>query len=165
MSRLEVTIDDRTYEVDLDLFPQNGSEIQARIDGQSVRVFLSNLERSLDEIEWAVVDDRPYEVVFDLDLHWIMDFRGTHSVKIRDLEALVPHPVGGDGRIKAPIPGQIARVFVAIGDRVEAGQPLLILEAMKMQNEIRAQRPGVVSAVHVAAGENVSRGEVLAEVE
>lgn len=54
-----------------------------------------------------------------------------------------------DGRVKSPIPGLVAHIRVQVGDRVEAGQPILVLEAMKMENEIRAPVKGVVTAVHV----------------
>jgi len=56
-------------------------------------------------------------------------------------------------------------VLVEVGQRVERGQPLLILEAMKMQNEIAAPSAGVVSAVHVSQGEAVAAGEKLVSVE
>jgi biotin carboxyl carrier protein len=66
--------------------------------------------------------------------------------------------------VKAPIPGQITRLLVTPGEMVQAGQPLLVLEAMKMQNEIFAQAAGVVQAVHVSAGKTVKRGDILLEL-
>ena len=73
-------------------------------------------------------------------------------------------PVSLDSRIKAPIPGVIKAVFVKLGDSVEAGQPLLVLEAMKMENEIHATRPGIVSQLVVTAGQKANLNQVLAEV-
>ena len=66
--------------------------------------------------------------------------------------------------MKAPIPGLITRVLVEPGAQVGAGQALLILEAMKMENEIRAPFDGVVSSVPVTTGQTVIRNQVLAEV-
>jgi biotin carboxyl carrier protein len=54
--------------------------------------------------------------------------------------------------------------MVSVGQAVEVGQPLLALEAMKMENEIRAPRSGIVSTLHVAPGQAVGRNEVLAEI-
>jgi biotin carboxyl carrier protein len=63
------------------------------------------------------------------------------------------------------MPGIVREVFVRAGDAVEAGRPLLILEAMKMQNEIRAERAGVVSKVHVSPEDTVDKGAKLVEIE
>ncbi len=70
----------------------------------------------------------------------------------------------GDGHLKAPIPGLVAKVLVAVGEQVEAGQPLLILEAMKMENEIRAPLSGWIKTLNVAPGQSVSHNELLAEI-
>ncbi|MBI2760059.1 MAG: acetyl-CoA carboxylase biotin carboxyl carrier protein subunit [Chloroflexi bacterium] len=61
--------------------------------------------------------------------------------------------------------GRVVRVSVQAGDAVEAGDLLLILEAMKMENEIRAPRAGTVKEVRVAAGDRVSQGDALVVLE
>ncbi len=71
----------------------------------------------------------------------------------------------GASRILAPIPGKVVAVQVAAGDEVEAGQPLVVLEAMKMENELAAERSGTVAAVHVAPGDTVDTGTVLVDLE
>jgi biotin carboxyl carrier protein len=73
----------------------------------------------------------------------------------------------GDGKllIKASIPGRVARVLVAVGEQVAAQQAILVIEAMKMQNELKAARDGRVAEVRVAAGETVGAGQVLAVLE
>lgn len=68
---------------------------------------------------------------------------------------------GGDAKITSVMPGVVKEVLVAAEDTVEAGQPLLILEAMKMENEIRAPRAGVVETIHVEAGAAVEKGAQL----
>jgi biotin carboxyl carrier protein len=68
---------------------------------------------------------------------------------------------GGPLEIRAIIPGRIASVAVAPGDTVEAGQTLLAVEAMKMQNELRAPRAGTVTQVPVGTGSTVELGDVL----
>lgn len=68
---------------------------------------------------------------------------------------------GGEIQVKAPIPGLVVRVLIRTGDTVKAGQPIIILEAMKMENELRAVREGIVGDVRVKAGERVEQGMVL----
>ena len=68
---------------------------------------------------------------------------------------------GGDANVKSVMPGIVKEVLVTAADAVAAGQPLLILEAMKMENEIRAPREGVVGTVHVSAGQAVEKGAQL----
>jgi len=69
------------------------------------------------------------------------------------------------GEITAPMPGLIQEIQVKAGDRVENGQPLLVLEAMKMKNSIRSPRVGIISRVRVQSGQSVSYGDVLVEFE
>jgi biotin carboxyl carrier protein len=64
----------------------------------------------------------------------------------------------------APMPGLIVRVNVQVGDAVQSGIPVIVMEAMKMENELRAQSAGVVSAVRVQPGEAVEKGAVLVEL-
>jgi acetyl/propionyl-CoA carboxylase alpha subunit len=85
------------------------------------------------------------------------------------------HRLGGDdapvsaatsaGSLQAPMPGTVARVLVAPGEEVSAGQVLMLLEAMKMELAVSAPASGMVSAVHVAAGDPVRAGQPLAEIE
>jgi biotin carboxyl carrier protein len=67
----------------------------------------------------------------------------------------------GRQQIVAPMPGKVVRILVEVGDQVEAGQGLVVVEAMKMQNEIRSPKGGVVERLHVKAGQPVNAGEVL----
>jgi biotin carboxyl carrier protein len=71
----------------------------------------------------------------------------------------------GPKPLKAPMPGLVVKVEVAAGDTVVRGQGLVIVEAMKMENELRADVPGVVKAVHVQAGQTIDKGQVLVEFE
>eukprot|EP00613_Pedinella_sp_CCMP2098_P065482 CAMPEP_0171988482 /NCGR_PEP_ID=MMETSP0993-20121228/275926_1 /TAXON_ID=483369 /ORGANISM="non described non described, Strain CCMP2098" /LENGTH=867 /DNA_ID=CAMNT_0012641457 /DNA_START=188 /DNA_END=2791 /DNA_ORIENTATION=+ len=71
----------------------------------------------------------------------------------------------GDKQVRAPMPGKVLRVAVKPGDHVKEGQPLLILEAMKMEHVVVSPRHGVVQEVHCSEGSIVSDGSVLAELE
>jgi biotin carboxyl carrier protein len=68
---------------------------------------------------------------------------------------------GGDKSVKSPMPGRVVKLLAQVGDQVEAGQPLLVMEAMKMENEIKAKGPGKVSEIHVKAGDTVERNAKL----
>jgi 3-methylcrotonyl-CoA carboxylase alpha subunit len=70
-------------------------------------------------------------------------------------------PETGAERLVAPMPGRVIAVHVRAGDRVEPGAPLVVLEAMKMENEFRAATAGVVREVAVAAGQAVNAGDLL----
>jgi biotin carboxyl carrier protein len=70
----------------------------------------------------------------------------------------------GRQQVIAPMPGKVVRVLVQAGDKVEAGQGLLVVEAMKMQNEIRSPKGGIVERFHVKEGQPVNAGEVLCVV-
>jgi biotin carboxyl carrier protein len=92
-----------------------------------------------------------------------------YKVKIQDPRAWKRNRAGaaeaeGRQQVLAPMPGKIVRVLVQAGDQVEAGQGLLVVEAMKMQNEIRAPKTGKIERVAVVAGQTVNAGETVAVV-
>ena len=83
---------------------------------------------------------------------------------IRDLSAATAGPTG-PAPIIAPMPGLIVRVNVNPGDKVEAGQGLVVMEAMKMENELRATAAGTVRSVEVSPGTAVEKGALLVALE
>jgi pyruvate carboxylase subunit B len=101
---------------------------------------------------------------------WVNGFR--HEVDaldertraIQDVAAAASGP-RGPAPLVAPMPGLIVRVNVAVGDRVTAGAGLVVMEAMKMENELRAPAAGTVKAVHAAPGTAVEKGTILVELE
>ena len=87
------------------------------------------------------------------------------TVALRDPRALTSRSANGSGSgrqsIAAPMPGNIVRVLVKIGDVVEPGQGLVVVEAMKMQNEMKAPRAGTVVDVKTQPGATVTAGDIL----
>jgi pyruvate carboxylase subunit B len=82
---------------------------------------------------------------------------------IRDITA-VSAKATGPAPVVAPMPGLVVRVNVAVGDSVQAGQGVVVMEAMKMENELRASASGTVKAINVSPGKAVEKGTVLVEL-
>jgi len=125
-------------------------------------------------VKSLLVDGESHEtsVFRRAERRWSVGWRGRSSeVEIVDpLEHLAEQAHGEAGRqgrqvVRAYMPGRVVSVAVAEGDAVEAGAPLLVLEAMKMQNEIRAENAGAVRKLHVAPGQAVEGGDALVEIE
>ncbi len=91
------------------------------------------------------------------------------AVQVRDPRNLgqrtTPTPGGGPQVIRSPMPGRVLAVHTSPGDHVERDQGLVVVEAMKMQNELRAPRDGTVTSVSARAGDSVSSGDVLVVIE
>ena len=75
-----------------------------------------------------------------------------------------PDAAKGTGKVLSPLPGTVLELKVKQGDTVSRGQVLMIMEAMKMENEIRTDMAGVIQKLHVAQGESVLEGALLVEV-
>jgi len=100
---------------------------------------------------------------------WVLGLVGervevaVHDERSRGIEAASGKGgrAAAGGTVHAPMPGLVVRIEVAEGQRVDAGAGLVVVEAMKMENELRAPRPGTVQTVHVAVGQAVEKGASL----
>jgi len=117
-----------------------------------------------------LIDGRSYEARVEetpTALVVVIDGRRV-EIEARDPRRLARKGAAGaaDGvqAIAAPMPGKIVRVLAAVGDEVSAGQGLLVVEAMKMQNEMKSPRAGKVLSLSAKAGATVTAGEVLATI-
>lgn len=72
---------------------------------------------------------------------------------------------GGSAQVLAPLPGLIVNVMVKVGDQVKAGQKIMVMEAMKMENDINSGINGTVKTLNVKSGDNISEGDILAVIE
>jgi biotin carboxyl carrier protein len=163
MSKISVTIDGYTYDIQVNLHQRSNSAMTVTVNGEELQVTVPDTGDP-ENMEWIIVGNRPYEIVVDRNLRWIKSYSGMHPLEIRDRETAVSRPMSRDGRVKAPIPGMVTRVLVEPGDQVKAGQPLLVLEAMKMENEIRAPRSGVVGELNVRQGQDVRLNTIMLEI-
>jgi propionyl-CoA carboxylase alpha chain len=91
----------------------------------------------------------------------------TLTPRTAELAALMPVKVPPDTSklIMSPMPGLLLRLSVAVGDEVQEGQEVAMVEAMKMENILRAERPGVVKSVHAAAGDSLATDQIIVEFE
>ncbi|WP_157207629.1 biotin/lipoyl-containing protein [Mariniflexile maritimum] len=81
------------------------------------------------------------------------------------IEPLKVNPNAGKSKIVAPIPGVVLSINVNLGDVIKVGDPLLVLEAMKMENSITSEKSGKVTAINVKVGQQVLQSEVMIELE
>ncbi len=142
---------------------------ECRLDGQSIHVDALIPRRDVLSL---LIDGHSYEIKREqtaTDLHmWVGSAR--FAVEMRDPRSLRSRQkTGGDKKgprkILAPMPGRIVRLLVAEGSAVEAGQGIVVIEAMKMQNEIKSPKKGVVSKISTSTGAAVNPGDILAIVE
>lgn len=99
----------------------------------------------------------------------VSSFRGVHAVEVMDplthlAEKSRSEAGGGKGEVKAYMPGRVVDILVVVGAVVVKGQGVLVLEAMKMKNEIVADCDGEITAIKVQAGQAVENGEILFEI-
>ena len=145
-------------------------EYKYKIKGAEYTVKIDEVEGNLAKVE---VNGIPFEVELERPMHL------THKPVIRPVAhvhhgpvtpAPTQHPVqpeapAGKGvAVRAPLPGTINAVAVNVGQTVKKGQTVVVLEAMKMENNINAECDGTVSAVHVNKGDSVREGAILVTI-
>lgn len=142
--------------------------------GMAVHAQLSDIESS--PVRMVKIGTQVYRVVVEKRegrgkyTLWVDGYRfeaealDERTRAIRDLSAANAAP-SGPAPILAPMPGLIVRVSVKAGDRVEAGQGVVVMEAMKMENELRATAAGTVRSVEVSPGTAVEKGALLVSLE
>jgi len=154
--RVEVTLEGGTATVD----GESAEAHLAAVEGTSVRLV------TIGGVQHRVVARRAgarggYVLWMD-GWRFTVEALDERTRAIRELSAAAAGPAG-PAPVIAPMPGLVVRVQVAVGDRVRAGQGIVVMEAMKMENELRAPADGVVRAITVATGQAVEKGTLLVE--
>jgi biotin carboxyl carrier protein len=159
-----------------------GRERAVRVDGPGpdgrFRIAIDGVEQVVDATalrpgSWSlIIAGRSYQVDLDRRRGAIAASVGTGEVTLRVEDALHRRLASAAGArasargesVRAPIAGKVVKVLVAVGDQVAPGSAVIVLEAMKMENELAAERGGTVSAIHKAAGQAVDTGDLLVEL-
>jgi len=142
---------------------------QCRLDGKEVHIDAVIPRRDVLSL---LIDGKCFEVKREqtaTDLHmWVGSSR--YAVELRDPRSLRSRQASaaeetGPRKIVAPMPGRVVRLLTSEQSEVEAGQGIIVVEAMKMQNEIKSPKKGTIKKIVAAAGAAVNAGDVLAIVE
>lgn len=136
------------------------------IRGNKYDVELLNIEDNIAEIE---VNGSKYEVEIEQEIKTTKTPKLVREMAVPSSEAdkaktSKPSERKGAGNIKAPLPGTIIKIFIKEGDIVKIGDTLLIMEAMKMENNITSDKEGKVTSLKVKDGDSVMEGDVLVEI-
>src|ERR1700751_529748 len=161
----EITIDAKNYRLELNRADGRWS---CRLEGREVEV---DAVLARPDVLSLHLGNQAYEVKCERvggEMHvWVgsarfaVDVRDPRSLRGR-VRAVDDH---GPQKLTAPMPGKIVRVLVSQGDEVETGAGVLVVEAMKMQNEIKSPKKGTIQKILVSEGAAVNAGDVLAIVE
>ncbi len=152
----------KQYEVDV---REHKGSFEVEVEGTVYRIDLSQTTQS--GFTSVLVDGKSFEVgcipLKEGDYRLVI---GHDEYEVMFREAIVAASASaGEAVVTAPMPGLVIDVKTSAGERVKRGQVLLILEAMKMQNELTAEVDGVVSEVNVKKGDTVSLGQKLVVIE
>lgn len=138
------------------------------IQGNEYEVEILNVEENIAEVE---VNGTTYKVEVEKKMQQTKTPKLVRSVVSPSTEShsstaktSSPTSQKGAGYIKSPLPGTILNVFVKEGDKVKIGDKLLLLEAMKMENNVNADKEGIVKSIKVKVGDAVLEGDMLIEI-
>jgi biotin carboxyl carrier protein len=161
-----VTIDGKDYRLELE---RADAGWLCRLDGREIQVDAVLARRDVLSV---LIAGKAYEIKRECtatDTHlWVGSVR--YLAELRDPRSLRSRKGSaaddrGPKKLIAPMPGKVVRVLIGERQAVEAGQSILVIEAMKMQNELRSPKTGTVQKIVAAEGANVNAGDVLAIVE
>jgi biotin carboxyl carrier protein len=162
----EVTIAEKVYRVELVRMEQ---EWKCKLDGREMPLDVVSAQ---DGMLSLLLQGKSYEVkqeTVGAESNVVVG-QERFSASVRDPRSFRSRRRSGASeqgviKIKAPMPGKVVRILAPVGAQVEIGQSVVVIEAMKMQNELKAPKTGVVKKINVEEGAAVEAGQALAEVE
>ncbi len=163
--RFFVTIAEEAIEVELR--PDGVFVGDRRVEADLVELPGTNVRSLiLDGVSYRILADSPTQGHWDLQLpggRFVAEVVDERTQAIRAMTGIESGPTGPKPVI-APMPGLVVQVEVTEGDTVEVGQGLIIVEAMKMENELKAAGPARVGPIHVEVGQSVEKGQLLIDL-
>jgi len=164
------TVDGGEQEYMVDLVEETHNQFVISVDGRKHKI---DFAMAGDDVYSIIIDGRSYAMEIDEkgDIYDVlMDNGDSFSIEVLDeMKRLMKmrHSAGLEGRqvIEAQMPGYIWKILVEKGQEVKAGEPLMILVAMKMENEIKAPKDGIVEDLFIELDQTVTTGDKLAVVE
>jgi biotin carboxyl carrier protein len=165
----QIKVDGREYAVELKRLSPDTSLWSCKVNGREAEL---DATRVADGVLSIVIEGKAYEIKRDVSAsgnHLYLKGRAFRC-DVRDPRALRGRRSAGEygegpKRITAPMPGKVVRVVAVVGTPVEAGQGVIVIEAMKMQNELKAPKAGKVQRILVTEGAAVNAGDTLAIIE
>lgn len=162
MSDFIVTIDNRKFKVNTNHSEKvkvNGNEYNLQVSRLSDHTFNVKINNEVYHITSSKLDVNRYS--FLIDGHY---FESEVRTRLEEEAANLlnnKNLISGSQQIKSPMPGLILRINKKVGDSVEVGESLILLEAMKMENEVRSPSSGIVSEILAQEGKSVEKNQVL----
>lgn len=139
MNKFKITIDGNNYEVTVNVTDHNTANVE--VNGMSYDVHYESKNTPVSTVT-----------------------RKTTAPAAPQVQVSAPQAASSGSNIKAPLPGTIMTINVKVGDQVKRGDTLIVMEAMKMENNIMANKDGQVKAIHVTNGQTVAQDDALIDL-
>lgn len=139
MNKFKITIDGNNYEVTVNVTDHNTANVE--VNGISYDVHYESKNTPASSVT-----------------------RKTTAPAAPQVQVSAPQAASSGSNIKAPLPGTIMTINVKVGDQVKRGETLIVMEAMKMENNIMANKDGQVKAIHVTSGQTVAQDDALIDL-
>jgi biotin carboxyl carrier protein len=148
-NRIRISVDDKTYEVDVvrvekgiySILLEDRSYMVELIEGESPKLFS------------ALTAYRSFDLeIIDAETRYMLSRKGDE-------------PVEAGNQVSSPMPGKVVKIPVKVGDKVESGETVIIVSAMKMESEYKAAHEGLIKEIHVAEGDTIEGHQPLITIE
>ena len=167
--KYSVSVNGETFEIEVDGDNVRAGDMTSRarildLDGAATPLRMLTIGEEVHRVQLRPSESRGRYTLWIDGFRFEVEALDERTRAIRELSAAAAKPTG-PAPLVAPMPGMIVRVNVKEGDAVQTGQGMVVMEAMKMENELRAAAAGTVKRVHVAPGTAVEKGALLLEME
>jgi biotin carboxyl carrier protein len=163
----DIIVDGKTHHVEV---TRGEKTWLCKVDGEEIEIDATLTARDILSV---LIDNKAYEIKRERsqqgELHMVLG-SARYAVDVQDPRSLhtrraVAGVESGPQKVKAPMPGKVVRILVSENEEVKAGQGVIVMEAMKMQNEMKSPKDGKVQKILTAEGSAVNAGDTLAVIE